>query len=330
MERRLQPQEEPDRSRRHLGPDGQPVGRRLLNLGQQAAPRLGPLVALRQRHRQRAPGALGQPPDQRELRVGVGPEVRDQFHHAVARVRHAERDGLELVRPRPQRRRRVARRRAVVQGPRRREADGARPHGLGGQPAHGRRVLLRRLLQTGGPLAHDVEPQGTVGELRAQIDVVGPSLDRVEVLAEALPRPLDPLVEHGAGDVLHALHEGDEPVVGLRPHRREAHAAIAHHGRRHAVPAARGEARVPGRLSVVVGVDVDEAGRHEQTIGVDLLAPPPRDRTERDDRRPVDRHVGGNQLAAQAVGHQATPDHQIVCRACHHACPSALPGPRGS
>ena len=67
MERRLQPQEEPDRSRRHLGPDGQPVGRRLLNLGQQAAPRLGPLVALRQRHRQRAPGALDQPPDQREL-----------------------------------------------------------------------------------------------------------------------------------------------------------------------------------------------------------------------------------------------------------------------
>ena len=41
-----------------------------------------------------------------------------------------------------------------------------------------------------------------MGELRAEVDVVRAPLDRVEVLAEALPGPVDPLVEHGAGNVL--------------------------------------------------------------------------------------------------------------------------------
>ena len=162
------------------------------------------------------PDALDHRAHELELAVGVGIEVRDQLDHPVPGVGHARGDRLELVDPRPQRRRRVAARGPVVQRPRRREPDRAVTHRLGGQFAHGRRVLLRRILQAGGPFPHDVEAQRAVGELRAQVDVVRPALDRVEVFAEALPRPLDALVQHRAGDVLDALHQRDELVVRVR------------------------------------------------------------------------------------------------------------------
>ena len=327
MERGLQPEQQPHRPGCHLGPDGQPVVGRLRNLRQQVAPRLGPLVALGQRDRQGAARALDQASDQGELGVGVGPEVRDQLHHAVPGVGHAEGDRLELVGPCAQRRRRVARRRPVVQRPRRREADGPGRQGLGGEPAHGGHVVPGRVLQAGSPLAHHVEPERAMGQLRAQIDVVVPALDRVEVLAEALPGPLDPLLEHGTGDVLDALHEGDQPVVRVGPYRREAHAAVAHHRRGDTVPAARRDTRVPRGLPVVVGVDVDEARRDEQAGGVDLLAPPPGHRADGGDHRPVDRNVRRHRLAAEAVGHLAAADHEVVRHLCH-ACPTPQP-PRG-
>ena len=87
---------------------------------------------------------------------------------------------------------------------------------------------------------------------------------------------------------------------------------------------------VPGGLPVVVGVDVDEAGRHEQTGGVDLLAPPAGHVPDGGDRGPVDGDIGRHRLAAEAVGQQAAPDHQLVCRACHAPCPSDVPGLPGA
>ena len=68
-----------------------------------------------------------------------------------------------------------------------------------------------------------------------------------------------PALQRGAGDVLHALHQADEPLVAIRGHRREADAAVAHHDGGDAVPAARRELLVPRGLAVVVRVDVDEA-----------------------------------------------------------------------
>ena len=315
MERGLESEQQPDGSRRHLAPDGQAVGRRPLDLGQKVAPRLGPLVALGQRDRQRAPRQLDEAPDHGELGPGIGPEVRDQFHHPVPGVGHAERDRLELVGAGTQRRRGVARRRAVVQGARGREADGARPHRLRGQAPHGRRILLRSLLQAGGSLTHDVEAQRAVRELGAEIDVVGPPFDRVEILPEALPLPVDAFVEHCSGDVLHPLHEGDEAVVRVGPHRREPDAAVAHDGRRHPVPARRREVCVPRGLPVVVRVDVDEAGRHEHAAGLDLLPAPPGHRADGHDGLGVDGDVGRHRLASSSVGHVATPDHKVVCHA---------------
>src|SRR3546814_11682905 len=83
--------------------------------------------------------------------------------------------------------------------------------------------------------------------------------------------PYTTLFRSGAGDVLDALHQRDQALVVGRAHRREADAAVAGHHGGDPVPGRRVEAVVPGGLAVVVHVDVDEAGRDEQAIGVELL-----------------------------------------------------------
>ena len=118
-------------------------------------------------------------------------------------------------------------------------------------------------------VAHHVVAESDVGHLGADVDGVG-GVDRIEVVAEALPAPRDALVEGGTGNVLDALHQFDELVLRTGPDRGEPHPAVAHDDRGDAVPTAGGDLLVPADLAVVVGVDVDEAGRDEVATGVDL------------------------------------------------------------
>src|SRR5581483_12251122 len=127
----------------------------------------------------------------------------------------------------------------------------------------GRRVLVGRTA-----FAHHVGAHGTVGDLGADVDGAGHPGEGVEVLGHALPVPSHRLAHGGAGDVLDALHEADEPVAVVGGGGGEAHAAVAHDHRRHAVPDRRREERVPRGLAVVVGVRVDEPGRDQQVLGV--------------------------------------------------------------
>src|SRR5262249_2849484 len=99
--------------------------------------------------------------------------------------------------------------------------------------------------------------------------------DGVEILREALPTPLDAFGERGAGNVLHALHEPDQPVVPIRPGGREADTAVAHDDRRDPVPRRWREVGVPRHLPIVVRVDVDPPGGDEEPGRIDLAAAPP-------------------------------------------------------
>ena len=96
-------------------------------------------------------------------------------------------------------------------------------------------------------------------------------------------------------------------------HRREADAAVAHHDGGDAVPARRRELLVPGGLAVVVGVDVDEAGRDERAVGVDLLAAAAVDRPDLGDDAVGDGDVGGAGRRAGAVDDGAPSDDEVVC-----------------
>ncbi len=133
-------------------------------------------------------------------------------------------------------------------------------------------------------LAHHVGAQRGVGHLRADVERARHALERVEVLGEGLPVPLDAFGQRGAGDVLDALHQLDEPLVRVGAHGREADAAVAEDGGGDAVPARRREVRVPGGLAVEVGVHVDEPGRDEQTVGVELAPGAAVDPADLDDR----------------------------------------------
>ena len=63
----------------------------------------------------------------------------------------------------------------------------------------------------GPALAQHVGPQRAVGDEAGHVEhPVGP-LHLVEVLPEGLPVPVHALGQRGAGDVLHALHELDQP-----------------------------------------------------------------------------------------------------------------------
>ena len=64
--------------------------------------------------------------------------------------------------------------------------------------------------------------------LRADIDGPAALIEGIEVLRERLPREIDALGEGGSGDVLHSLHQLDEPLLGAGFHRREPDATVAH------------------------------------------------------------------------------------------------------
>ncbi len=83
-------------------------------------------------------------------------------------------------------------------------------------------VLVRR-----AALAHHVDPQRSVREEGGDVEREPAPVERVEVLGERLPLPLDALVERGAGDVLDAFHQLDQPRLLPGADGGEADAAVA-------------------------------------------------------------------------------------------------------
>ena len=88
--------------------------------------------------------------------------------------------------------------------------------------------------------------------------------------------------------------------------------AIAHHHRGNTVPGRRCHLLVPGRLTIVVGVYVDEAGRDVATRGIKLRSAGPQVTADSGYPVAIDRHIGDEGLAACAINNGPTPDHQIM------------------
>ena len=168
-----------------------------------------------------------------------------------------------------------------------------------------------------GAPAHHVGAHCGVRHVGADVDHARPLRQRVEILGERLPPPVDAFPQRGAGYVLDPLHELDQLLLTSGVHRREPDATVADDHGGDAVPARRRELAVPCGLTVVVGVHVDEAGGHEQTVGVDGLARRTADPSDLDDASVVDCDVAGVQLGTGAVDDRARAEYQIV-----HAVPS--------
>ena len=62
------------------------------------------------------------------------------------------------------------------------------------------------------------------------------AFERVEILRERLPLPVDAIGQRRSGDVFDTLHELDQPLVLVGSSRGETNTTITEHGRGHAVP----------------------------------------------------------------------------------------------
>lgn len=130
----------------------------------------------------------------------------------------------------------------------------------------------------------------------------------------AFPTPLHALVQGGTGDILDAFHQLDEPMLPARSYRGEADSAIAHYDTGHAVPARWSKLLVPGRLSIVMGMNIDEAGRDQKPVGIDDGFIPLRCQFigYLGDQPAVEAHVGTAGNSTVAVG-QGSPADQSRC-----------------
>ena len=111
-------------------------------------------------------------------------------------------------------------------------------------------VITGRVLVGRPPFAHRIGPDRAMRHLGADIEGVRHGLQRVEIFREGLPVPAHALGKRRAGNVLHAFHQADQPIVAVGRGGREADAAIAHHrgGDARASPRARARGpRSPGR-----------------------------------------------------------------------------------
>ena len=111
-----------------------------------------------------------------------------------------------------------------------------------------------------------------MADVAAVVETLGRLFEEVEVFGERLPGPGHAGALGGGGDVLDGLERAHQDVLIRGVAGREGEAAVAHDHGGHAVIGGRGAVGVPGDLGVEVGVAVDEAGRDDQAVGVDLLA----------------------------------------------------------
>src|SRR3546814_12142119 len=78
-----------------------------------------------------------------------------------------------------------------------------------------------------------------------------------------------------------------------------------------------------------MGVDVDEAGRHQQPVGIDLAPPPADVPADPHDPPAVHGHIRNPPLCAGTVHYDATANYHIVhdflsCGRGPRRCPTAL------
>ena len=206
----------------------------------------------------------------RELGELLEPQPGPDRHldDALADLAQHRRERVDLVDVGEAARHRAAERALVVGLARRREADRA-----GSIASRRRSRIVRDLVVGRGPLlaAEHEQPQRRVADERADVEALVALVERVEVLGERLEAPVDALVEGLHRHALDVLERAHDRVAVLGPGRRDREAAVAHHHAGDAVPARRREVAVPEDLRVVVGVDVDEAGREHEAVEVDHL-----------------------------------------------------------
>ena len=188
-------------------------------------------------------------------------------------------------------------------------------HRLVEQPANLARLLLGGRPRLGRFQTHHPRQQRRDRNVRQDVHRLGTAIDAVEKFGEGGPIPRHPGLHRGVRNRFDARHREHRALAALGMHRGEAEAAVADHDRRDAVPARDGAVRIPEQLRVVMGMQIDEAGRDDQSRGVDRLrgvggAQPPDFR----DAAVLDADVAAKARHPRSVHHHSIANDQIELR----------------
>ncbi len=197
-------------------------------------------------------------------------------------------------------------------GLRGREPEGTLLVGALGEGGHRRDLVVAGDLAHRG-VAHHRTAQCGVADEEARIGRDG-AVETTEPFAEGGPRPVEEL-QCGQGHSFHPSHHPGEVVGVLGAGRGEREAAVAPDDGRHPVEGGGARGRVPGELRVVVGVQVDETGGHQETVGVDDGCCRFVDLADRHDRAVAHADVRAAGGASGPVHHRPTTDDQVEHRA---------------
>ncbi len=192
-----------------------------------------------------------------------------------------------------------------------READGSRFHRCANQIPHFRDIVIGRVFIGNRPVAHDINPQRVMADVNGDIDRALPRFEGIHVVGEAVPVPRQTLGQRGAGYVLDPFHQLDQAIMVCVVDRGESNAAIAHHRGRDTVADGWLEPIIPRRLSVVVAVQIDEAGRDDASGGIDGSGGVAELRPDLRDLSAGHGNVGTDRNIPVSVKHEAAGDFQI-------------------
>ena len=243
--------------------------------------------------------------------VPLALEIARHFEHAIADAPHRAADRDQLLGGRGGAGDEFAVDRFVEHGAAGRETERAGADAFLDDPRHFGDVGIGRDRAGLLTVAEHIGAHRAVRDVAGDIDGARQFLQRVHIFGEGFPVPAHPFGERGAGDVLNAFHQADQPFVAVGFGGGKANAAIAHDDGGDAVPARRRHFLVPCRLPVIMGVDVDEAGGDDLAAGVEFVAPYTEIFADRDDAITVNRDIRDKGRSAHTIDDGAAAYHQI-------------------
>ena len=244
--------------------------------------------------------------------VGAGFTRRHDFEETAPRFLLRPGESHQLINAREGPRDQLSVQRLVIQRARGREAHSPRRDRFTDVHRHLLDVFGGGRLVAFSAIAHDVETDRCVRNERGDVQRVLAPVERIEIFREGLPGPVDPLVQRRPRDVLDALHHLDEPLLVPRSNGRKADTAVAGDHGRHAMAGGGVEQAVPGRLTIVMRVDVHETRRDDQPGSVQGFPRLALDvRADRDDQAVRHRDVAPKRRGSRPVDDRPTGNLQI-------------------
>ena len=242
--------------------------------------------------------------------------VRRHFEHAIADPAHRPADADQLFLRRGGAGDQFSIDRLVQHGAAGRKTERTRTDALFDDARHFGDVELGRHRTRTLAVTQHIGADRAVRDVRADVDGARQFLQRVEIFRKALPVPAHPLGQRRAGNILDPFHQADQPVVAVGAGGREADPAIAHDDGGNAVPRRWSHFRIPRRLPVIMGVDIDKAGGDDLAAGVDLLPARAAHLADNADAVAIDGDIADIRFAASAIDDGAATDDQIM--GCAH------------